>query len=79
MRNTGAKEIGPLIAAGGHQKATVRSALDDQLFTTRVIIIHQIFASSNEVIKDVLLVQQATTVMPLLTVFTAKADEIIVS
>lgn len=69
LSHSSSKQIRTLVDTRADQKASVGATLDGQTILGRVLILDQVLGSCLEVIEHVLLVQQATAVVPLLAIF----------
>lgn len=67
-------QLGSLVDAGTDQQTAVRAALDGNLLRLGVFVLHQVFGGRLEIIESILLVQQASAVVPFLSVFASAAD-----
>lgn len=74
MSDTNAKQVRSLIAASGDEQTAVGATLDYKLFARSILVVDQVLAGRDKVIEHILLVQQATTIMPFLAVFTRKCE-----
>jgi len=70
-RNGCGKEFRPLVHNCSDQCASVASAVNRESVAAGIFFADQIFACSDEIIKDILFVLQHATLVPLLTVFAA--------
>jgi len=72
LTDGGAEEIGSLIGAGNHQQPAVGASLDGELLSASVFLRNEIFCGTLEVVEHVLLVEQPSSIVPLLSVLTER-------
>src|SRR5208282_1217154 len=70
----GTEQVRALRDHGAHQQATVRAAVDSEVIAVSVFLCDQVFAGSDEVVKNVLLFLQHAGAMPVFAEFGTAAQ-----
>ena len=74
IRKCYADKVRTLSHYGSYEQPAVGASLDSEFLLGGVFVIYQVLASGDKIVKDVLLLELSTVIMPFLTIFTTPTN-----